>query len=194
MRRRGSGWHGESHRHRLSAYGIKTDIVYRGTTAGSSQNFKSRYRPQEQLGFGIHFTESKELADMYAFDKKIARRGKEPYVHHAILHMENPLIANKIYFEGEPEFKLAEELIKGTGYRLNAMKDERGIRGLYLQNYIDMTSPQRAEMIIKEHEYDGVIYNARLIEPDVYTAKLIDEAESYIVFEPEQIEIIGGHE
>jgi len=194
-------WNGESRRHSLArrgvrtASGITTPVVHRGTTAGPGTDFKRRYRPKEQLGFGIHFTEDIELAEKYAYDPKIARAGKSPYVHHAILHMENPLIANKIYYEGEPEYDLAFEFMKDSRHKIKPIKDERGIYGIYLQNAIDTTSPERAERIIREHGYDGVIYTVKLVEPGLHNmGRVLKKATGYIVFNPEQIEVVefGG--
>ena len=195
-----SGWPGESQRHSMARKGIITRIkstpMYHGTKKGKFQYFIPRYSKTEQLGFGIHFTPDKEFAEMYAYDKNTGGSGKKPYVYQVLLDIKNPLIANTFYEEGTIEFDLALKIF-GKSLMKSSMSSPYmpgGKRMVYLQNIIDKTNPKQAEQIIREFGYDGVVYNSKLItrnncQPGYYN--LIKESESYIVFDNNQIKIVG---
>jgi len=158
-------------------------VVYHGTRLGGFSSFRPNYRKGEQLGFGIHFAESESFARLYAEDDRVARKGKQPEVYAVFLSMQNPLRANSLVHEGSPEFDLG---LKLGGKKVYVSKDEKGNRCLYMQHAIDATSPARAEKLIRESGYDGVIYDAQVGTYGVVNRTLA-KSESYIVFEPGQI-------
>jgi len=82
-------------------------VVYHGTRAGEFESFKTRFRKGEQLGFGVHFSEDRSMAERYADDEHVARRGRSPHVFDVYLDIKNPLDATAIVKEGDPEFDLA---------------------------------------------------------------------------------------
>jgi len=163
--------------------------VFHGTRNAVFDTFKPAIRKHEQAGFGIHFSRSREFAERYAFDEYVARPGKHPFVYEAHLAIDNLLVANAIYLEGTSGFDLGMKL---AGKHFYAPKDEAGRRGLYLQNAIDATSPQRAARILQEAGYDGMSYLARIRVLGVGSATLVAESESFLVFRPEQVTIVTG--
>lgn len=160
---------------------------FHGTTAGNFDAFIPRIRPSEQLGFGMHFSAEREIALLYATDPMIARRGKSPYLYEVSLTLKKPLTAAAIVVEGTPEFALA---IKLGGKRVYIGKDEGGNRCAWLQNAIDATTPRRAQGIIEEAGYDGILYNIRIGTPGVQ-ARITHEGKGFVVFSPDQIQIIS---
>jgi len=191
-------WNGESQRHSMSKRGIITKIkktpMYHGTKKGKFQYFIPKYTKQ-QLGFGIHFTPDKELAEMYAYDKNVGHGGKKPHIYKVILDIKNPLIANKFYQEGTKEFELALKIYGKTllTSSISSPYEENGKRTIWLQNILDYSTPKRIEKIIREFGYDGVIYNAKVISFDnCYPGycNIIKDSESYIVFDNSQITIL----
>ena len=203
MVKKGSGWKGESRRHSLARKGIKTTSgiidtpMYHGTKKGKFQYFMPHYSKDEQLGFGIHFTPDKEFAELYAHDPNVGGKGNNPHVYKVLLDIKNPLKANAIYDEGTKEFELAVKLfgkkLPESHHLFGRNPDKNNIRQVWLQGLIDQTSPQRAERIIRESGYDGVIYTSRLITYNncaVGYCKVLKEVESYIVFDNDQIKIM----
>lgn len=157
--------------------------VYRGGSAGALQK---RYRKNEQLGFGFHFTPDRRLAGRYA-DPTDLGRGKDLEVLGAELRMDSPLRANRIVWEGDPEWPLVQALTR----RKKPGVPQDGRHGVFLQNAIDSTSPQRAERLLKEAGYDSVIYEAQVSRRGiggVYNDG--PPVETYVVFEPHQV--LGG--
>jgi hypothetical protein len=163
-------------------------VVYHGTTAGDFDAFRPNYRKGEQLGFGIHFAKDRDFAAKYAEDPNVARRGKSPKVYAVYLSIQRPLVADAIVYEGTPEFALAKKL---AGSRLLTDRGEDGVRLTYMQRAIDQTSAQRAEKLIREAGYDGILYEAQLAK-SAWTGMGLSLARmgssrSFIVFEPTQI-------
>lgn len=172
--------------HRRSNARSKSFKAYHGTRAGQITQFIPKYRKQ-QLGFGIHFTKDKSFAMRYT--QKGTSRGNKPMLYEVGLSISNPLKADEIVFEGSPEYALAVKLYNN---RYKGDRDERGLRGLYMQNAIDATSNKRAERLIQEAGYDAIIYKAKMITrhgatPGSYFP--IADATSYVVFSPEQVRI-----
>ena len=165
-------------------------VVYHGTRTGGFNEFKPNFRKGEQLGFGMHFASNRDFAQRYAEDDNVARRGKSPQVYDTYLSIQNPLNADSIVYEGTKEFDLASRL---AGSKLFTQKSEDGRRGAYMQNAIDSTSPQRAEKLIKEAGYDGVVYRSRIGQRTPYGSTYSGESQSFIVFEPQQIKSATGN-
>jgi hypothetical protein len=165
-------------------------VVYHGTKAGDFESFKPNFRKGEQLGFGIHFAKDRSFAERYASDPDVSRRGRAPKVYEVYLSVQRPLFADALVVEGTPEFALAKKL---AGKRLLTNLNEHEIRVAYMQNAIDQTTPQRAEKLIREAGYDGVVYEASLMSRGGPVGdhrgvwRRSDASISYIVFEPSQI-------
>lgn len=157
-------------------------VVYHGTTAGDFEAFRPHYRKDEQVGFGIHFAESYELADMYAHDPTVRRRGvKRPRVIGAYLSVQRPLYADRVVFEGTLEYALALELARHRNMPME--RDEKGRRMLYMQACIDATGVERAERLIRKAGYDGVCYTATMMDG----GRIMGGGSAWVVFEPNQI-------
>lgn len=163
--------------------------AYHGTSSGGFDAFKPNYRRGEQLGFGIHFTTDEEFARRYAFDDKVARKGKSPMVYKVSLELNNVLDLDQIVKEGSPEFELGKKV---AGRSFFPVKDEDGKLAIYLQNAID-SSPnhKRTEKLIRDAGYDSVKYVSKIRTVGIgnYYASS-GEAESYVVFEPSQVKIV----
>jgi hypothetical protein len=157
-------------------------VVYHGTTSEFEEFQPGKPSKSMQLGFGIHFAEQPEFADIYAADKK----GRSGRVVKAMLKADNVLDATQIVSEGSPEYTLAKKLARDRFY---PVKDEHGVRGVYVQNMIDVSSPARAAKLIQEAGYDAVKYEAIYgTHGDVYGYRQISHTSpSYIVFNPDQI-------
>lgn len=163
-------------------------VVYHGTTAGGFDAFRPNYRKGEQLGFGIHFAQNRGFAAKYAEDPTVARKGKTPKVYAVYLSIQRPLVADAIVLEGTPEFALAKKL---AGSKLMTQRGEDGVRMAYMQNAIDQTTAQRAEKLIREAGYDGILYEAHL-STAAWTGTGVGRARtgssrSFIVFDPSQV-------
>jgi hypothetical protein len=158
-------------------------VVYHGTTAAFDA-FRPFERKGEQLGFVIHFAESKAMADVYAHDQYVARKGSHPRVIDVYLSVQRPLVANQIVREGSPEFALAKKL---AGSRLMTQKDDDGKRVAWMQNAIDATTGSRASRLIQEAGYDGIKYAATILERSAHGgASKIAESTAWVVFSPTQ--------
>ena len=154
--------------------------VYHGTEAKVDfTKFKTHYSPKEQLGFGIHFTPDTNFVSLYATDKG----GR---VIPGYIKIDNLLDADAIVKQGTVEYELAEKIVAHTKRRLSIVKDESGVPSVYLQNVLDLTSPKRAERIVRESGYDGIKYLAEYGTQELRGANISNEAVSYIVFEPDQ--------
>ena len=167
-------------------------IVYHGTTAKPFDIFRPYYRTTDMLGFGMHFSEERELAEMYAHREGTRRRGKHPRVLEVYLSVQRPLYADTIVVEGTPEFELAQKL---AGKKLWDNRDEKGRRIAYLQNAIDLTGGERAGRLIQEAGYDGVRYKAEVGNFFGFSQfRKLAESISWIVFEPNQIKLVSNLE
>jgi hypothetical protein len=169
-------------------------VVYHGTTAGGFDAFLPNYRKGEQLGFGIHFAADREFAAKYAEDPTVARKGKSPKVYEVYLSIQRPLVADAIVREGSPEFALAKKL---AGAKLMTQRDEDGVRVAYMQGAIDKTSAERAERLIREAGYDGILYEAHL-STAAWTGMGVGRARtgssrSFVVFDPSQVKSATGN-
>lgn len=160
-------------------------VVYHGTRQDFNA-FEPNIRKTDQLGFGVHFAEDEGFAARYAEDDTVARKGKSPRVIPAFLSVQNPLKADRIVREGEPDFDLARQI---AGSKLFTTKDENGVPSVWLQNAIDAGSPARAQAAIREAGYDGVEYESRIgaLAPGMRGANISGRSRSFIVFEPTQI-------
>jgi hypothetical protein len=166
-------------------------VAYHGTTSGGFDAFRPNIRKGEQLGFGMHFAKDKSLAEMYAHDELVRRRGKSPMVYTVELAMNKTLKADSLVLEGTEEYALAKKL---AGSRLFTDKNENGIRCAWMQSAIDMTSAQRAEKLIREAGYDSVSYLATVggaANPFNHTRSISAKGECYVVFDPAQIKIVS---
>ena len=88
-----------------------------------------------------------------------------------------------------PEFALAK---KFAGNRLLTQTDTQGRKIAYLQNAIDKAPGKRAESIIRDAGYDGVVYEAILQQRDAYGSTKTGESLSWIVFEPWQVKSVDN--
>ena len=160
-------------------------VVYHGTRQDFN-TFEPNVRKTEQLGFGIHFAEDEGFAARYAEDDMVARKGKSPRVIPAFLSIQNPLKADRLVREGEPDFELARQI---AGSKLFTTKDENGVPSVWLQNAIDAGSPARAQAAIQDAGYDGVEYEARIgsLAPGGRGAYVSGRSRSFIAFTPTQI-------
>jgi len=163
--------------------------AYHGTTQGKFDAFKPNYRKGEQLGFGIHFAAEEDLARLYAFDDAVSRKGKEPTLYTVRLHVNRMLDLDRIVSEGDPDYDLAKKI---AGRAFYPVKNEHGVPSVYLQNAVDASpNGKRTEQLIRAAGYDGVRYKAKIVSPNAYSFQTRAEGISYIVFDPDQVEIVS---
>lgn len=161
-------------------------VVYHGTNAREFTTFEPHISRGEQLGFGMHFAEDQSFSELYA-----QKKGRVVPVY---LKAENMLDARRIVYEGTPEWDLAVRLANGEkNIARFSSKNEQGVRGAYLQNLIDSTSPERAMRILQEAGYDGVKYKASYGSRTTYGMQVDHESVSYVVFDPSQIKSATGN-
>ena len=187
-------------------------VVYHGTRAGLFDEFRPHYRPKEQLGFGIHWSEDQSFAERYAFDDSTARRGSSPVVYEANLIVRNPLYGNSLVCEGTKEYELAiaiagkkvltstwQEGTPESGFigegesRSRIIGAAYGRKCLFMQNAIDKASGERAAKLIQQYGFDGVRYTARVGKRALYHYSTTAEAPSWVVFSPSQIVVLGTY-
>ena len=159
--------------------------AYHGSARRFDQFRPGKFDAKAQLGFGIHFTQKKEFAAKYG-----------RYVYTVRLTYNRMLDAEKVYERGTPEFDLGIELYRGTGQaHMGGHFKAKGVTPICL----DCTKPWRAEMVLRKHGFDLVKYNAvvgRLgarIGADGKLERFMtrnDDAPSYVVLDPAQIEIL----
>ena len=166
-------------------------VVYHGTTAGGFDRFKPFQRKNEQLGFGVHFAEDRELADLYAADPTVARKPKQGgrrQVYTARLDVTKPLLADSIVYEGSPEFALAKKL---AGSRLMTQTAEDGRKMTWMQNAIDATGAARAVREIVAAGYDAIRYQAQVGQRTAYGhAYVTKQGTSWVVLDPDKIKVV----
>ena len=164
----------------------QTIPVFHGTRK-EFDAFKPKYVNRNQLGFGIHFTREKSFAAQYA-------EGKGGHLVSAVLHVHSVLDADRIVLEGSKEYDLAKQLAGKKFYSDFMQEGRTGPRGTYLQNAIDATSPQRAEKLIRDAGYDCIRYTSKMVgaASNGYQSQGA-KATSYVVFDPEKIEIVDKH-
>lgn len=162
--------------------------VYHGTPTGGFEAFKPKYAKNQDLPFGIHFSEDKAFADTYTFDKRKGRGvpGKNPQTYEVYLSIQNLLDLTQIALPGSPEYELATKInpkIKNQAFYRD---------GVFLKNIIDESkNPQRVERLIREAGYDGIKYiaeNRNWVGPNRYIP--MEKSISYIVFDPTQIKSV----
>jgi hypothetical protein len=162
-------------------------VGYHGTTCGGFAALRPHIRRGEQLGFGIHLAADYEFASRYAFDPLVARKGgNSPCVVVGIVRMNRPLYAARSVEDGTPEFALAKKL---AGSKLMTVKNDHGVACCWLQNAIDAAAPERAQKLIEEAGYDGVVYRARVGTRGV-NARYTAESLSYLVMRSDQVTIL----
>ena len=163
-------------------------VVYHGTPKFGFSEFKSKNKAGQDLGFGIHFSESPTFAEVYE------RGGKNSGTYEVYLSISNPLDLITDYGwvrEGTTEHELALTLLKGTGRELHKETDPDGNKVYSLRVAIESVSPKKAERLIRSFGYDGVVYEAEnriMTSPNTYVAG--ESSRSYIAFEPTQIKSV----
>lgn len=168
-------------------------LMYHGTTADFDV-FRASYRKNEQLGFGVHLAPDKKLAELYAYDKTVARKGNHPRVITVDVPHLKTLDADNIYSEGSKEYAMAKKLAPRSPILFQPGYDEHGNKtsnAVYMQAAIDASSGKRAEQILKKHGYEAVFYMAEVIETTgggYY--KTVRKAPTLVVLYPEKLRIV----
>lgn len=160
-----------------------------------------RYSPKEQLGFGIHFARSKEFARLYG-----------NFIYHCLLSPVNVLNIIEAHKAGTKAHQMALELYRGTDHRImywgvtpgkewgpitsDRMKPEEAIerRATFMINP-DITTPKRAEAIIRKYGYDAVFYEAKyghhaITYGNKIGVKVTNQTDAVVIIDPGKISII----
>jgi hypothetical protein len=136
-------------------------------------NFKlGSYKKSQQLGFGIHFTQDKEFASLYG-----------PYIYSCSLSPVKILDTGELYRLGDEEEKFARALHKGTGRRLLVDNNRFVV-------HLDVTSPSRAERLLRQFGYDAVIYEASYGSAAIGGMHVSHKASSVVMLDPSKIRIL----
>jgi hypothetical protein len=143
---------------------------------GSSKLFDNfrlgSYKKSQQLGFGIHFTQDKEFASLYG-----------PYIYSCSLSPVKVLDETKLYHLGDEEEAFARALHKGTGRRFWVDNNAFVVS-------LDVTSPARAERLLKQFGYDAVIYEAKYGSAAIGGMYVSAKASSVVMLDPDKIKIL----
>lgn len=163
-------------------------VVYHGTPVkryavqrAPFEIFEKRYNPNNQVGYGIHFTPDADFAGEYI--------GESGDIFEVYLSIQNPLDLDQLVEEGTPEYELA---IKANPNAYTSTNIDTGKKTLYLRNALEAIPPRQAEKAIIEAGYDGVIYEAQMIEYGYYGHRITKTAKTYVVFNPTQIKSIDN--
>jgi hypothetical protein len=151
--------------------------LYHGTTKQFGAFKATKNKPGLQYGFGIHFTVDPKFAKLYAVDQKTGRLGR---IIEAKLAIAKLWDATRIIRTEAPEFQVILALFKGTGRRPYISDGQTSMN-------LDGFDNRRIQRVLREHGYDGIRYKSRHSRGMLKIA----EAISYVVFEPEQVRIIG---
>ena len=161
--------------------------VFHGTSNGGFKEFAvARPRKNETLSFGIHFWRDKALAERYASDPDVARKGgRTPEVREVYLAANNPLDVERIVEDGTPEFALAKQIAKKN---FIACKNEAGVSIAYLKNNIDDAPAERTRLMLMEAGYDSILYKGDISSITPYKTRAVSgKGDAILVFSPEQI-------
>ena len=144
---------------------------------GSSREFErfqlpKRYSPQEQLGFGIHLARDKAFAERYG-----------SVIYKCRVRPARVLNLIATYREGSPEHQLAKEVYRGSRYRPLVWDGEFGIS-------LDVTSPKRAETLLRKYGYDAVFYSAEYGSRAIGGKMIAATSDSVVMLDPAKIEIL----
>lgn len=142
---------------------------------GSSREFErfqlpKRYSPQEQLGFGIHLARDKAFAERYG-----------SVIYKCRVRPARVLNLIATYREGSPEHQLAKEVYRGS--RLYVSGGEFAFS-------LDVTSPKRAEALLRKYGYDAVFYNAKYGSRAIGGNLISATSDSVVMLDPAKIEIL----
>lgn len=157
-----------------------------GTTKDFAEFKPGKHKRTMQLGFGIHFTEDPKLASHYTGYQDITKTGSKPGGHIKMVNLDvkKALDVTKIYDVGSPEHEFAVELCKGTGRKPI-------VDGGKVFVNLDVTSPARAEKLLRKYGYDAVIYDAKVGRRTLSTSgrgfHTDIEAKSILVLDPSQV-------
>ena len=158
-----------------------------GTTKDFHTFNPGKHKRNMQLGFGIHFTRSPELANHYTGYQDTSKQGTKPGGHIKMVTFDvtKALDVAKIYSVSDPEYQFALALHKGLNRKLYISN------GQFMIN-LDITTQQRAEKLLRQFGYDAVIYTAEVgrhyITGSGQRGFIRDiQAESILVLDPEQI-------
>lgn len=142
---------------------------------GSSREFErfqlpKRYSPQEQLGFGIHLARDKAFAERYG-----------SVIYKCRVRPARVLNLIATYREGSPEHQLAKEVYRGS--RLYVSGGEFAFS-------LDVTSPKRAEALLRKYGYDAVFYSAEYGSRAIGGKMIAATSDSIVMLDPAKIEIL----
>jgi len=142
---------------------------------GSSRVFErfqlpKRYSPQEQLGFGIHLARDKAFAERYG-----------SVIYKCRVRPARVLNLIATYREGSPEHQLAKEVYRGS--RLYVSGGEFAFS-------LDVTSPKRAEALLRKYGYDAVFYSAEYGSRAIGGKMIAATSDSVVMLDPAKIEIL----
>jgi hypothetical protein len=115
---------------------------------GSPNKFETfqtgKHHADVQLGFGIHFAQNREFAELYG-----------SYIYECQLSPLKTLDQTTIHSVDDQEvYQFAQELYKRTRFQLY-------VSGGQFALSLDVTSPKRAERLLKQYGYDSVLYEAK---------------------------------
>ena len=200
-------------------------VVYHGTKANIIEFKKPKkeksFTPSGlQMDFGIHFTESQELASQYATHIK-GKKIKNGSIYPVFIKLEKPIdvrkiryeILNREKFEKNNLIENSIELSSDEKSLIDKLRFTEALRGRIdvgrmpssswigtdpyvryynLENLIEHNPAYKAEKDILESGFDGVIYNATFRSQK--GNKFNIEGESYVVFSPTQIKSAIGNQ
>lgn len=153
----------------------ETNAWYHGSTKLFNSFKLGKYRRSQQLGFGIHFAQDENFAKLYG-----------NYIYICNLFPSKILHTDQIYEigVGSPEEEFAKALHKGTGRRLWIEDNKFMIQ-------LDITTPQRAERLLRQFGYDAVVYNAKYGTMALRGMNVSNESKSMVMLDSSEIKILN---
>ena len=172
-------------------------VVYRGDADATKTTFKTGKSPNKnnQIPFGVHFSESAEIASGFSFNKET----DEPSggVYPVYLAIENPLdiSGNNLIQKGTEEYgvlsKIAEKMgKKGESFFGYSNSKQNGFVGEFINsNILDSARGDISRKTLLDSGYDGVIYKAAYYNTPIPSGIPFRD-KTYVALKPTQIKSI----
>jgi hypothetical protein len=152
-----------------------TTIWYHGSPNLFDSFRLGKYKRNMQLGFGIHFAQNKEFAQLYG-----------RYIYYCHLSPQNMFDATAIYsIQRDPQvYQMAKEMVKGSRFTVPVSEGDKFVV------YLDGTSPKRAEALLKKYGYDAALYSAKHGSQALGGMYVNAKSISMTMLDPNQIKIL----
>jgi hypothetical protein len=150
------------------------DVWYHGAPERFDSFQAGKHKSDQQLGFGIHFAQSKEFAELYG-----------PYIYECQLSPTKTLNQTSIHsVDDEEVYAFAQELYKRTRFQLY-------VSGGQFALSLDVKSPKSAEQLLRKYGYDSVLYEAKYGSAGIGGMYVNNKTIAMTMLDPSKITILN---